>query len=166
MKIVERKIILFCILAIVYGINSCKKEESPPVSYNIPCSQPIQDSIISKFLFQGNWKWISEYYTVPFTGNVIIKTPATEGYSRNMTIDAAVIEFFKNDTLEAKFKYNIEKELTVTNYPDDSAYVLVFYDYMTNISTNYVHFKICNDSLRLNFDIRSDIHGRDTWSKQ
>jgi hypothetical protein len=43
--------------------------------------------------------------------------------------------------------------------------VLVFKDYATGQFSNYVNYTICNDTLILNFQKRSDVLGSQKWAK-
>lgn len=56
-------------------------------------------------------------------------------------------------------------ESKITNYVGDSSNVLVFKDFDSGQRTNYTHFKICNDTPTLNFQIRSDVVGQVKWAK-
>lgn len=141
---------------------SCKKEA---LQYNVPCNLPTYNIDASKALVIGKWEWASELYRVPFTTQYILKTPQSEGYTRQLTAYRDVLEFYKNNTFEQKFLYDFVVESSITNYPDDSLGVLVFKDYNSGIRTNYTHFKICNDTLILNFQVRSETKGIDKWAK-
>jgi len=61
--------------------------------------------------------------------------------------------------------YNFDLEKIFTSYPLDTETVLAFKDYQTGLLSNYVHFKICNDTLILNWQVRSDVAGREIWAK-
>ncbi len=151
------------IIFIISFFSNCKKHE---IEISIPCTNAIQDSIISKSLMRGTWNWVSEYYVQLFTGNTFLKTPTTEGYTRKLVfLNDAELQFFKNNALIEKYKYNIERESVYSNYPDDSTYVLVFKDYTSSIITNYVYFTVCSNTLTLNFQYRSDLSGQEKWTK-
>ena len=151
------------ILIFSFLFTACKKNK---VSYDTPCTQPTNDITISNQLITGNWTWVSEYYVQPFTGNIFYKTPQTEGFTRQLNVNNSVIEFIKNNILEQKYRFEIVNEKSITNNTNDVLNVLVYNDYNTGQRTNYVHFTICNDTLTLNFQVRSDLVGKEKWVKK
>lgn len=150
------------LLILIFLFSTCKKED---LNYNIPCNKPTNDIAISKKLIVGKWTWVSELYWGRLTGQYILKTPQTEGYTRQLTVSNSTLVYFKNNILAEKYRYDLVDEKSVTNYPSDSTNVLVFKDYSTGLRTNYVHYLVCNDTLTLNFQIRSDIGGQEKWTK-
>lgn len=147
----------------IFLFSACKKEDT--VHYDIPCTNPSNNIDVSNALIIGNWTWVSEYYVQPFTGNVFLRTPQSEGYTKQLRVANSILEYFKNNTFNQKYRYEFVNENSITNFPDDSTNVLVFKDYLTEQRTNYVHYKICNDTLTLNFQIRSDQVGQEKWTK-
>ena len=152
----------FIIIIISLLITACKKDKS---HYNIPCNNPTNDIRISKDLIMGKWTWVSELYRDQLTGQLILKTPQSEGYTRQLFASNSVLEYSKNHTFEQKYLYEFVIEKSITNFPDDTTNVLVFKDYTTGQRSNYVHYKICNDTLTLNFQIRSSFAGIEKWTK-
>ncbi|MFZ6025869.1 MAG: hypothetical protein ACOYVG_15610 [Bacteroidota bacterium] len=150
------------LIILIFLLASCKKDK---VQYNIPCISPTNNIKISENLILGKWIWVSEYYVQPFTGNIFLKTPQSEGYTRQLNVYSDMLEFFKNNSFEQRYRYEFVIENSITNYPDDTTNVLVFKDYSTGQRSNYVHYKICNDTLTLNFQIRSDAVGQVKWAK-
>jgi len=141
---------------------SCKKDE---IQYDVSCNAPTSDITISKSLIVGNWVWISELYRDQMSGQYILKTPQTEGYTRHLTVSKDILQFYKNNAFEQKYRFEFVVESSITNYPDDSLNVLVFKDYNTGIRANHTHFKICNDTLTLNFQVLSSFKGIEKWAK-
>ncbi len=151
-------IIIFPVLII-----ACRKNK---IHYNITCNNPTNDINISRELIIGKWTWVSELYREQLTGQYILKTPATEGYTKQRTFEKNLTgDFFKNNVSVGLYRYEIVTENTITNFPDDTTNVLVFKDYTTGQRSNYVHYKICNDTLTLNFQIRSGLAGQEKWAK-
>lgn len=150
------------LIILILLISSCKKDD---ISYNVPCSTPTNDIIISRQLLLGNWIWVSELYREQLSGQLVLKTPQTEGYTKQLTVYDSLLEFFKNNSFEQKYLYDFVIEKSITNYPDDTTNVLVFKDFTTGQRSNYVHYKICNDTLTLNFQIRSSFAGIEKWVK-
>lgn len=150
------------LIILLFLILSCKKDE---IQYNIPCNSPTSNIKISKELIVGKWVWVSELYRDQLTGQYILKTPTSEGYTRQLIATKSSLEYSKNISFEQKYHYDFVVESTITNFPDDSLSVLVFKDYSTGVRTNYTHFKICNDTLTLNFQVRSSFAGIEKWVK-
>jgi hypothetical protein len=143
--------------------TSCKKDKT--ITYNIPCNTPTTDATISSSLIIGKWKWVSEYYC-GFGVPCVLKTPASVGYTKERIFDDQNFDrFYKNGILTGTIKYSfvVEKELTL--YPLDNQTVLKLSDSQTGALLNYVHFNICNDTLTLNWQIRSDFAGQEKWAK-
>jgi hypothetical protein len=143
--------------------TSCKKDNA--ITYNIPCNTPTTDATISSSLIIGKWKWVSEYYCgrgVP----CVLKTPASVGYTRDWAFDKSnTATAYKNGVFVQNYFYNFDLEKVYTLYHLDTETVLAFKDYQTGGLSNYVHFQICNDTLVLNYQIRSDGTGQRKWAK-
>ncbi len=143
-------------------LTACKKEK---VNYNVLCNNPTNEIPPSRQLFIGKWNWISELYFNQSSGQTILKTPISEGYTRELTVNNADLFFSKNTLFEDRYKYDFVVESSITSFPSDTMNVLVFKDFTTAQINNYVHFTICNDTLILNFQIRSSFKGQEKWSK-
>lgn len=143
--------------------TSCKKDKD--ITYNIPCNTPTNDATISSSLIIGKWKWVSEYYCgrgVP----CVLKTPISEGYTKERIFDNQNFDrFYKSGVLIGTVKYSFVVEKELTFYHLDNETVLKFLDSQTGALLNYVHFKICNDTLTLNWQVRSDYTGQEKWAK-
>ena len=150
------------LIILVFLLSACKKHT---LQYNISCNNPTNNIDISYQLIRGNWTWVSEYYVQPFTGNIFYRTPISEGYTKQILASNSTFEYLKNGRFEQRYHYEFVIEKTLTNYPDDTTNVLVFKNFETGQSTNYVHYKICNDTLTLNYQIRSDAVGKEKWVK-
>jgi hypothetical protein len=154
---------LFTITILLF-LFSCKKNDP---QYNIPCSAPTNDKNTSSYLLKGKWTWVSEFYREQLTGQYILKTPASEGYTKQRTFRSDLTgDFFQNDTAIGMYRYDIVVENIITNFATDTTNVLVFKDFITGNRSNYVHYKICNDTLTLNYQIRSSVTGQEKWVKQ
>lgn len=144
-------------------LTSCKKEKT--VNYNIPCSSPTNDAVISSNLIIGKWKWVSEYYCgrgFP----CVLKTPVSVGYTQERIFDNQNVDkFYKNGILTGVVKYSFVVEKEITLYPLDNKTVLKFADNQTGAILSYVHFNICNDTLTLNWQLTTDWAGQEKWAK-
>ena len=99
------------------------------------------------------------------SGQLILKTPQTEGYTRTLNINNERLAFYKNNSFVDNYRYDFVIESSITNYYDDSSNVLVFKNYNTGVRTNHTHYKICNDTLTLNFQVLSSFAGIEKWAK-
>ena len=152
----------YLLTIVLFLIISCNKDE---IQYNVPCNSPTSDIKVSKELIVGKWMWVSELYRDQMSGQYILKTPQSEGYTRQLNATKNNLEFFKNNAVDQKYLYDFVVESTITNYSGDSLNVLVFKDVTTGVRTNHTHFKICNDTLTLNFQVLSSFKGIEKWAK-
>ncbi len=142
---------------------SCTKDK---VKYNVPCNVPTNEKEISINLFQGNWSWVSELYQSQINGQYFLKTPTTEGYSRQLIFRSLTeLEFFKNNISTTRYLYSVDRESTITLFSGDIKNVLIFKEYPSGIYYDYVHFQVCNDTLVMNFQITTSIKGKEKWVK-
>lgn len=153
----------YLIISISFLFLSCQKDK---IKYNVPCNMPTTEINASRALIIGNWTWVSELYRDQQTGQIILKNPQTEGYIRTLRANKERLAFYKNNVFEQNYRYDFVIESSITNYFGDSSNVLVFKDFTTDIRTNHTHFKLCNDTLTLNFQIRSSVAGIEKWTKQ
>lgn len=105
-------------------------------------------------------------YRCPFGAPWRLLTPASEGYTKDRVFDKQGIHtFYKNGILTVTVRYSFVLEKEITLYPLDSATVLKLTDSQTGVYLNYVHFTICNDTLILNWQVRSGAAGQEKWAK-
>ncbi len=150
------------LIIFLFLLLACNKEK---IKYDLPCTNPTNELLATSALIIGKWEWVSELYRVPFTNEYILKTPQTEGYTRQLNVINDKLTFYKSHVFDQSYRYNFVVESSLTNYPLDSLNVLVFNDLNTGIRTNYTHYKICNDTLILNFQVRSETKGIERWAK-
>ena len=131
----------------------------------MPCTSPTSEINATKELIIGNWVWVSELYLHQLSGQLILKTPQTEGYTRTLNINKERLAFYKNNLFVDNYRYDFVIESSITNYYGDSSNVLVFKNYNTGVRTNHTHYKICNDTLKLNFQVLSTFKGIEKWAK-
>jgi hypothetical protein len=158
------KQIIFLTTFFLALFTSCKKDKT--ITYNIPCNTPTTDATISSSLIIGKWKWVSEYRCVFGPSPCRLLTPASEGYTKDRVFDkSGTHTVYKNGVLIGSVNYSFVLEKEITLYPLDNATVLKLTDSQTGNFLNYVHFTICNDTLILNWQIRSDAAGQEKWAK-
>lgn len=126
---------------------------------SVSCQNPTSDSAILRCLIVGTWNWVWEGET--FRNNVI-KTPQSTGNRVKMTFRKdGISEHFRNDTLILKSPYSIWQVTSIKRY------ILQFKtDECTDKSPRLGSFyRVCGDSLFLDYSIGSDIVGDQKWVK-
>ena len=146
----------------IFLFLACKKDEDVTVS--VPCNKPTNDITLAKSLVLGKWEWVSELS--PSRGRSFeLKTPQTEGYTRQLYAYPDKLEYYKNNVFQDRYQYDFVIESSLTKFDGDSSNVLVFKDYNTGVRTNHTFFRICNDSLALHFQLNSSLGGLQKWKK-
>jgi hypothetical protein len=142
---------------------SCTKDKIPFVD----CNQPTTDIEICKKLIVGKWKWSYEKYFDRVNQIFIIKTPASEGYSRDMEFkNSGNAYFYRNSTFEQQVKYSITTLDNVTGVPSDNTVTaLIIFDLTTGNRIDFTPINICTDTLSLNYNSYSDTKGKQKWAK-
>jgi hypothetical protein len=153
-----KNVLLFSSLLLL--VFACRK--TPDVN----CDKPTNEMTASRKLIKGTWIWKSERVYIRALQKILIKTPETEGYTRQIVFQDSTITFYKNDSLFDAYVYSIDFEYKGSLYALDSTPVLLLRKANSIHYTNYVHHKICPDSLFLNWSIRSDIKGNEVWYKK
>lgn len=149
------------ILAVL--LASCKKEVIPFVD----CNNPTSNIETCKKIIIGKWNWSYEKQLDRITQTYIIKTPTTEGYSRQIEFKSSMqASFYKNSLFEKEVRYSITTLDKVTNVPsDNSITTLIIYDLQNGSRTDFTPINICSDTLSLNYNSYSDTKGQQKWSK-
>ncbi|TAE07470.1 MAG: hypothetical protein EAY72_14070 [Bacteroidetes bacterium] len=150
------------IIIFIFLFSACKKNQ---ISYDVPCDRPTNDITISRSIIIGTWEWVSELRQGRATGLTLI-TPQTEGYTRQLHVDTEKLEFFRNDTMVEKYRYDFVVMSSLTNFYGDSVNVLTFLQFDTGLRQNRTYFKICNDTLELHYQMYSSIGGLEKWKKK
>ncbi len=150
------------LLVIFIFLPSCKKDIP-----NIDCSSPTADKEICKQILVGKWNWSYERFYDRINQTYILKTPASEGYTRQIDFKKnGKASFFMNSIFEKERKYEVSTLDVVTGFPSDNTITtLIFYNIQNGSREDYVPLKICTDSLILNYNILSDTKGQQKWAK-
>lgn len=145
-------------------LTSCKKDIIPIVN----CSQPSTELQTCKKIIIGKWRWSYEKYYDRLNQILIIKTPATEGYSRDIEFKTNGSAYlYKNSIFEKEVKYSVTTLDQVTGVlSDNSITSLIMYDKVSGNRIDFTPINICTDSLSLNYNAYSDTKGREKWAKK
>ncbi|MEY4905275.1 MAG: hypothetical protein RLZZ292_3090 [Bacteroidota bacterium] len=160
------KNIFFFAILLFWGF-SCRKKtinEEPVEIPKFTCKDATNKISISKKWIKGTWHWSSE--TTFFTESPKVKTPQTEQYNETLVLEDSIISLYRNGNLLSTRQYALDLERELTNYASDTMPVLLF-RYKNN--QNYescVSYKVCKDTLFLDWSVRSDLAGREVWYKK
>lgn len=152
-------IILFFLL-----FACCKKQPYIPVAIDCALSKNI-DTL--KQLLPGSWVWLQEE-RVTLGNPKTYLTPKTEGYTLRMVLRNDSAFFYKNNTIESIYKYDVVKlgVISGTNFPEDEDPVIVFYTLSTGVRNYHVPIQGCNNYLVKQFQYVSSIVGETIWKKE
>lgn len=144
--------------------SSCRKEVIPFVD----CIQPSTELETCKKIIIGKWSWSYERYYDRVNQILIIKTPITEGYSRDIEFKSTgKAYFYKNSSFEQEVKYSITTLDKVTGVSsDNSITTLIIYDKTSGNRIDFTPINICTDTLSLNYNSYSDTKGKQKWTKK
>ena len=154
------------IIAII--LVSCKKEKVIPQPIPIvSCITPTKDIETCKKLIIGSWSWTYEkiyYRAYPY---MVLQTPTTEAYTRQMEFRNNSIAFiYTNLILQRQVKYSVTTLDKVSNYPSDSSITtLIFYDLQTGLRIDFAPVSGCTDSLTLHYNLYSETKGIEKWNR-
>jgi hypothetical protein len=131
----------------------------------VSCQNPTRDSATLRCLIVGMWDWVEEgpvFFNVRY-----VRTPKTEGYSRKMTFrKEGIVEYFKNDTLIYRSPYTIRSfPKEPVSSPIKFLLSLVTTECTDNSPRSGSFYRICNDSLFLDYSIWSDLVGNQKWRR-
>ncbi len=157
------------LFALFLGCLSCRKTSTSSGVLQIPyfnCSNSTNEINTSKNLIKGTWHWSSETVLRRGQPKSEVITPSTECYSKDMVITDNSISFYKNEKIISTSIYDIDLERKLSLYEQDTTPMLLFRYKDTQNYENGVYFKLCTDSLFLDWSIRSDIKGREIWYKK
>jgi hypothetical protein len=142
---------------------SCQKEKISAVD----CSQPTAEIEICKKIIIGKWNWSYERYYSRANQAFIIKTPTTEGYSKEIEFKkSGNAYFYKNSFFDVEVNYSVTTlDIVSGSTFDKSITTIIFYDKNSGNRIDFAPIKICSDSLTLNYDFYLDTKGNEKWAK-
>lgn len=142
---------------------SCHKEKVPRVD----CDSPTSDISKTKSVIVGSWAWAYEKYRDRVSQTYIIKTPQTEGYTRQYNfLKNNDVRIYKNNNLIETATYEITTLNVVTGSDMDKERIILLFKNKTNGQrTDFAPIQICNDTLTLNYQAYLDTKGHEKWHK-
>jgi hypothetical protein len=145
MKISLIPLTLFAVA--ISSLVACKKtNQNNNDSILVPCSLKTKNIDSVGSLISGVYNWA--YSTITARGvESYNETPQTINQNRKYIFDKnGTVYYFVNNKQEASYKYEVDYEFKVTNYPLDSSTVIIFSDKQTDYLVDFYRIKICNDS--------------------
>ena len=131
---------------------ACKKTPS------VDCNSPTSDSTLAKELLIGEWRLERTFIAARGIGNVS-KTRDQLPYVILNFYNDLTYQCFIADTLSCKGKYEFAK--------DGNTHLLTFQDVDLLFIDGVATYKICSDSLYMNFNsYMSDIVPDQVWNKK
>ena len=157
---------LLSFLLVVCLVYSCKKEEETkpyePIQRNPDLSRNIDS--INKYI-QGTWEW-KEELRVSWDG-IRYLTPQTPGMHHDyLKLSNDTARFFRDNKYDSVYKFRIQRELEITNYPTDSMWVIVYYSFYTGLRRSYVPILISKNQLLMQHQFVSSIVGENIWVRK
>ena len=144
-------------------MTSCKKDKIPTVN----CNTPTTNLSTVESIIIGKWTWAYEKYRDRLSQSTIIKTPQTEGITRQFQFfKNRDVQILQNNILNATETYEITTLNIVTGSDMDKERVILLFKNKSNGQrTDFAPVQICNDTLTLNYHAYSDTKGQAKWSK-
>ncbi|QQS34815.1 MAG: hypothetical protein IPM56_11145 [Ignavibacteriales bacterium] len=107
------------IITISVLLTGCVKNNVDPIEEITPTPEPFVFDSLSveeiKELIAGEWEWIYSIVARPYA----YVTPDSVGYTIQMNFDAdSVLQYYKDNQLEATFYYKIYKHKIHPDYPE------------------------------------------------
>lgn len=151
------------ILFITILFVCCKKDKTSFVD----CNLPTTNINLCKELIIGHWTWSYEKYYNRRNQSYVIKTPISEGYTKEIKFNnSGIALIYKNSSLERKASYAVTTLDKVTGVTGDNTITtLIFYDMQTGQRFDFTPITICSDTLTFNYQSYSDTKGQLKWAK-
>jgi hypothetical protein len=129
------------------SLFACKKDnQKGHDSIVVPCNLKTENIDSVRLLIPAVYNWA--YSTIIARGvESYNETPRTVHQSRKYIFDKnGTVSYYVNSKQEALYKYEVDYEFKITNYPSDSSTVIIFSDKQTGYRVGFYRVKICNDS--------------------
>lgn len=163
MHLLKNLLIVSLITLLVF--SSCKKDKGEYVPYARCVGLTRNIDTISKYI-HGNWEWVEEYRVTRYEGGHYITPDSPNSYHLTLKLSADTARFFVNNRPDSIYRFKIQRELEITNYPTDSLPVIVYYSFNTGQRKSYVQIMICRDQLLMQHQYVSSIAGERLWLKR
>ena len=156
-------ILLVAGIAILF-IYGCEKEEKPYVPV-VRCTSLTRDIDTINTFIHGTWEFLEEL-RCSWDGCQYL-TPKSPGMNRiTLKLSNDTARFFKNSMPDSVYKFRIQREFEISNYPPDSLPVIVYYSFYTGLRRTYVPIMICENQLLMQHQFVSSIVGESIWVRK
>jgi len=152
------KILSFLILTCVIFLSACKKEDKPYIPIE-RCSDFTNNiDSINKYIY-GTWERMEEVRRERSTG-ITYYYPGTSGW-RNFVykFSSDTVTMYNNGVKDSVYRFKIQRELEITNFPLDTSAVVVYYSFYTGLRRKYIPITICKTRLIFLNNLSSDVVG-------
>jgi hypothetical protein len=137
---------------------SCTKPYTP---VQIPCTLTRNmDSI--KLHIEGKWEWVETLMSFRGSGDSY-ETPHSEGYRYTLELSHDTAWYFRNGARDSVYRYKIALSREITNEPQDTTPVIVFYNLHSGLRSSYLPLSICRNYLVFHFN--RSVAGHRIWKK-
>jgi hypothetical protein len=154
------------ILLMIVTLFSCRKNIEKPYVPIVLCSDLTDNKdTIDKYIY-GTWEWVEQKLFATQTNEYVYQTPKTEGYTFVLNFSGDTAKFYKNNLLTTLYRFQIQKEKEITNWPDDNKTVMVYYDFATGQRQNYFRIETCKNYFVQEQSYRSDAAWDVVWKRK
>ena len=147
-------LILICIIF----LPACKKEVKPytPIERCADLTNNLDS--INKYI-QGTWERMEEVRLERLTG-LLYSHPNTPGWRNYIyKFSGDTVTMYNNGIQDSVYRFKIQRELEITNFPMDSSVVMVYYSFFTGLRRRYIPIVICKTQLIFLNNLSSDVVG-------
>ncbi len=161
-----KNLLLFSLLNL-FALSACKKENvKGPYVPIARCVDLTSNMDTINLYIQGSWEWVEEYRVTRYNGEEYITPNSPNSYHLNLKLFGDTARFFVNNRPDSVYRFRIQRELEITNYPTDSLPVLVYYSFFTGQRKSYVPLVICINQLLMQHQYVSSIVGERLWVRK
>lgn len=134
---------LLLVVSFLFTFGACKKDN---FSY-ADCSKKTNEIAEVKAMMAGTYTWTHSYrYYFTFQDTL---TPQNQGKTETYVFNKnGAVSFLENNQVQWTRGYEIDYEFKVTQYPADSATVVIIKDPETGQRTQFFRPYLCDDSAR------------------
>lgn len=158
---------LILVVLSLFTLCACKKEKvKRPYVPIVRCADMTKNIDTINMFIQGNWEWVEEYRVTRYNGEEYFTPSSPNSYHLNLKLSGDTARFFVNSTPDSIYRFRIQRELEITNYPTDSLPVIVYYSFYTGQRMSYVPIMICKNQLLMQHQYVSSFVGERLWIRK
>lgn len=156
---------LFIFVLFIFG--SCNKSKiGKPYTPITRCFDITRNLDTINLYIMGNWEWVEEYRVSRYNGEEYFTPNSPNSYHLDLKLSGDTANFFINNKPDSVYRFRIQREFEITNYPTDSMPIIVFYSFFTSQRRSYVPIMICKTQLLMQHQYVSSIVGERLWIRK